>query len=103
MERARKLTALALVVSLIGVSAATPSALLAQSCGLNVPLNVTQGDLNFTGALCVRSFTVQNGQLAVVGTVTGTLTNTVTGAITLVEQTFTALEHRSSIPSRVVT
>jgi hypothetical protein len=90
-NKKHKITALALIVSLIGVSAAMPSAVLAQSCGINVPLNVTQGNLNFVGNLCVRSFTVQNGQLAALGTITGTLTNTATGVVTVVEQAFTAL------------
>jgi len=54
LNKKHKITALALIVSLIGVSAAMPSAVLAQSCGINVPLNVTQGNLNFVGNLCAR-------------------------------------------------
>jgi len=89
----RKLTAISLALAIMTTLMLSPiSTTTAQAQGnpplLTVPLNVTQGALNFVGNLNILRFVNQGGQLVAVGNVVGTLTNTATGVVTPILQTF---------------
>jgi len=90
----RKLTAMTLAVAimttlmLLPVSTTTVQAQGGNQPLITVPLNVTQGALNFVGNLNILRFVNQGGQLVAVGNVVGTLTNTATGVVTPILQTF---------------
>jgi hypothetical protein len=78
------LVSLALAVPL-GANAAAPT-----TSGVTTPISGTiAGVSQFVGNFTLTRFTVQNGQLAAVGTLTGTLTNLATGATQSVNQTLT--------------
>lgn len=90
----RKLTAITMALAIMTTLMLSPmSTATVQAQGGNqplitVPLNVTQGALQFVGNLNILRFVNQGGQLVAVGNVVGTLTNTATGVVTPILQTF---------------
>ena len=94
----KKLVAMALIYSFLGLSiisfggvaqAQAPAGIrLTTIQGFTFPLNFTQGTQAFAGNLIVRGFStrVVNGTTQLIGNilVSGTLTNTATGAISLI-------------------
>ena len=54
-----------------------------------IPITGSDATQSFTGTFTPTRFITQNGQLAVVGTLSGTLTNLITGVTTPITQTLT--------------
>jgi hypothetical protein len=94
----KRLASLAAIVAVLGagvvVADATAAPSAPQTSAVSVPITGTATNtlgqaVNFAGTFALQRFTVVDGQLAAVGTLTGTLTNTVTGATQTVNQTVT--------------
>ena len=69
--------------------AAPVSAIQQQAPGIQIPINFTSPNGNFTGVFDLNRFVVRNGQVAAVGTLTGTVTNAAGQTIGAVVQTLT--------------
>ena len=94
----KRIATLAAIVAVLGAGVVVADATAAPgappSSTLSVPITGTATNalgqtVNFAGTFTLQRFTVVNGQLSAVGTLTGTLTNTVTGATQTVNQTVT--------------
>lgn len=94
----RTLVSLGLILALMGMGLLIPSrthaanSILVSStaaAGIQIPINFTSPNGNFTGVFSLSRFVVRNGQVAAVGTLTGTVTNAAGQTIGAVLQTLT--------------
>jgi len=69
--------------------AAPVSAIQQQPPGIQIPINFTSPNGNFTGVFDLNRFVVRNGQVAAVGTLTGTVTNAAGQTVGAIVQTLT--------------
>ena len=67
----------------------TPASANQQQSGIQIPINFTSPNGNFTGVFDLNRFVVRNGQVAAVGTLAGTVTNAAGQTIGAVVQTLT--------------
>lgn len=92
----KKLLAFAMVLTLLGSMVLMPISTAVAQSGLTTPITGTFTDAlggtgTFVGQFELDRFTSQNGQLAVVGTLTGTLTDSLGAIVGTVTQTITTL------------
>jgi hypothetical protein len=79
----RTLVSLGLILALISMGTLIPSRTHASTLttapaiapGIQIPINFTSPNGNFSGVFNLSRFVLQNGQVAAVGTLTGTVTN----------------------------
>jgi hypothetical protein len=88
-----RLMTVAMLLALLSVLVIVPMA-AAKPAGISVPVSGTFTDAvggigTYAGSFSVTKFTVQNGQLAAVGTFTGSLTNSLGNAVGNVSQSAT--------------